>query len=143
MTWTYASSSTTTTDLSWVRVRIGDTSSGDQLLQDEEINAFVDSEGNREMGAALAAEAVGAQFARKVDKSVGKLRIAFSQASEHYFGLAKRLRREVAIGAGPYAGGISRSDKEANEADTDVVEPAFRIGQFDRAGAANDPDWST
>lgn len=139
MTWTYASSSTTVTDLSWIRLRIGDTSSGDQLMQDEEINALLDSEGNREMAAALAAETVGAQFARKVDKSVGKLQIAFSQASEHYFGLAQRLRREVAVSAGPYAGGISRDDKASNETDSDVVQPAFRVGMFDSVT----DDWST
>jgi len=140
MAWSYDSTAPNSSDKSWVRLRIGDTSSGDQLLQDEEISAFVTSEGNREMGAALAAEAIGAQFARKVDKSVGKLAISFSQASEHYFALAERLRREVAVGAGPYAGGISQADKDANEADTDVVAPSFTVQQFDSQAVYS---WST
>lgn len=132
MTWTYLSTAPGSSAKSWVRMRVGDTSSGDQLLSDEEINAMVDAEGTKEGGAALAAETLGAQFARKADKQIGKLRIGLAKASEHYFRLADRLRAELAAkSGGVYVGGVSESDKLLDEQDADVVRPAFRRGQFD------------
>ena len=135
MAWTYNSTAIGSSGLSWVRWRVGDTDTDDQLLDDDEIQAAIDNEGNKELGAAVTAEVLGAHFARKVDKSVGKLRLAMAQASEHYFTLADRLRTEVNMRATAYAGGISESDRSAEEADTDRVNPAFFTGQFDHPGA--------
>lgn len=135
MTWTYLSSAPGSSGKSWVRMRIGDTSSGNALLTDEEIGALLDSEGNKHAAAATAAETVGASLARKADRQIGKLRIAMAQASEHYFDLATRLRNEVArrgtATASAYAGGVSVSDRETDEEDADVVQPSFRVKQFD------------
>lgn len=143
MAWSYRSGAPGTLDLDWVRMRIGDTSSGDPLMQDEEIEALVTSEGNRHLAAAVAAETIGAKFARYVDKSVGKLSLSMAQASEHYFKLADRLRSDVLMdtsAGGPYAGGISQADKEQDESDSDRVDPGFYVGQFDSRGSL---DWST
>lgn len=142
MTWSYASGSPGSVDLDWVRLRIGDTDTSDQLLQDEEIEALVTSEGNRHMAAVVACETIAAKFARHADKTVGKLSISMSQAAERYLSLADRLRSDVTMDSGsggPYAGGISRSDKEADETDTDRVSPAFSVGQFDPHTSV---DWS-
>lgn len=143
MTFTYVSTGPTS-NKDWVRLRIGDTSSGDPLLTDEEINEVLDEEGNKFLAAAVAAETIGAQYARKVDKSVGKLSISMAQASEHYFALADRLRENVVMDTsvgGPYAGGISQADKDKDEADSDRVDPAFYVGQFDIPGSIL--DWSS
>lgn len=134
MAWNYLSTAPNSSDRSWIRLRIGDTSSGDQLLQDEEIEAHLTAEGNRYTAAALCAESVGSWFARRVDKTVGRMRIAAQQASERYFDLADRLRVELATRVTPYAGGISVSDKEADEAAGDRVRPGFSVQMFEFPG---------
>lgn len=134
MAFTYASTNIDSSSLSWVRFRVGDTSSGDALLQDAEINALVTEAGNKQKAAALAAESIGAYYARRVDRTIGKLRIAMNQASEHYFALAKRLRAEQSRSVAGYAGGLSEAEKETDRADTDLAQPAFRVAQFDYTG---------
>ena len=143
MGWTYESSNVASSALSWIRLRIADTTSGNQLLQDEEIEAFIGSEGNQWAAAILAAETLGGQSAAKSDKTVGKLRIAAGQASERYFDLADRLRNEMGHRAGVYAGGTSVADMQADDADTDRVDPAFSVGQFDNVGSdsTGESDW--
>ena len=101
------------------------------MLQDEEIDAFLSLEGGRDIAAGHAADAIGATFARQVDKSIGKLKISMAQASNHYFALGERLRFKAASRAAPYAGGISQSDKRDVEADTDRVKPGISIGFTD------------
>lgn len=120
---------------SYIRLLLGDTSSSKAMLSDEEIDAFLSLEGGRDIAAAAAADAIGATFARQVDKTVGELKISIAQASEHYFALGDRLRFKAASRAAPYAGGISVSDKSDVEADTDRVKPAFSIGftDFDKS----------
>ncbi len=105
------------------------------MLQDEEIDAFLSLEGGRDIAAGHAAAAIGATFARQVDKTVGKLKISMAQASDHFFGLADRLAFKANSRAAPYAGGISRSDKLDVEADTDRVKPSFSVGMHDFTGA--------
>lgn len=134
MTWSYNSTAPNSSDKSWIRLRIGDTTSGDPLLSDEEIAAYLEAEGNRYSAAAIAAESIGAQFARRVDKTVGRMRIAAQQASEAYFKLADRLRMENATHVTVYAGGISVSDKESDEAAGDRVKPGFTARMFEFPG---------
>ena len=137
MAWTYNSTAPNSSDKSWIRLRVGDTSSGDQLLQDEEIEAFLTSEGNRHSAAAIAAESIGAQFARRADKTVGRMSIAMGKVSERYFQMADRLRSEIGTHVAPYAGGVGVSDKETDETDTDRVTPAFRTDMLQFTGDLN------
>lgn len=141
VTWSYLSSGPGSSDRSWVRLRIGDNSSDDQLLQNEEIDLLLESEGSKYAAAAEAARTIAAHYARRVDRTIGRLRISMQQASERYFTLADKLDDEAASGAagsvgmsGMYAGGISIADKEAEEADTDRTLPDFYRGQFDNHG---------
>ena len=138
MTWSYLSSEPGSSDRSWVRLKIGDNSSADQQLQDEEIELLIVDEGSKERAAIAAARALAAKFARRSDKVVGRLRIAMSQVADHYFDLAdnleKGLSRRSGGASGIYAGGISRSDKQSEEADTDRVDPGFERQQFDHPG---------
>lgn len=136
MAWNYDASLIDSSGRSWVRFRVGDTSSGSQLVSDEEIDAVLNLH-PKERAAAFVARSIGAYFARKADKRVGRLSISMAQTSEHYFDLADDLDRESGLSAKPYAGGISVSDVEAEEADTDRPERAAYIGQFDNLGAVS------
>lgn len=138
MTFTYSASSTTVTDLYFVRLRIGDTSSGSARFQDEEINNLLSIYGNRYIAAAVAAETIGAQYAARTDKTVGKLSISQGSLSKHYFDLGRQLRHEAGLHATPFAGGISVAQKDSETSDTDRVDPAFSVGAFDNPGTLVD-----
>jgi hypothetical protein len=135
MSWTYASSNAGSSDLSWVRMRVGDCTSGDQLLQDEEIEANLSEMGDKYFAAARSARSISAWFSRRVQKSIGKLSISCQQASESYERLAVQLEMEGGFRATPYCGGISVSDKENVESDSDRVLPQFYLGQTDIPGS--------
>lgn len=135
MAWTYLSTAPGSCTRSWVRMRVGDNTSADQLMQDEEIDAILtDMGGDQYFGAARCARQISAHFARRVDKGVGRLRIASAQASEQYEKLACSLEIEGGMRAKPYAGGISIADKDSVLGDTDRVAPAFAIGMTDFPG---------
>ena len=141
MSWSYLSSGPGSSDRSWVRLRVGDNSSGDQLLQNEEIDLLLSEAGNKYAAGAAAARAIAAHYGRNVSKTIGKLRIEMSQASEAYRSLAEDLDDEAASGAAasdgmnsPYAGGVSLSDRASDAADTDRPDYAFTRGQFDNPG---------
>jgi hypothetical protein len=112
---------------------VGDqsTSSSLELLSTAECNYLLGKWGSPDAAAPYAAEAIAADFADKVSKSVGDLRIDAQQQFEHYTTLAGTLRRAASFTGVPYAGGISRADKQSVELDTDRVAPAFRIGVHD------------
>lgn len=133
MTWTYGGDPGDN-NKDYVRFRIGDTDSNDELLSDEEINAMLSQFGDKRLAAASAAEAIAAKFSRRVDTRMGKLSQQWSDLVAHYHALAKKLRKEFAIhGAAPWAGSISESDKDSERDDTDRVEPAFSVGMHDFA----------
>ena len=143
MSFSYNSTAPGSSSLSWVRMRVGDTSSGSYQVENEEIDAILDTEGNKYLAAAVVAESMGARNASKVDRRVGSLSISGSQGAGNYFTLARRLRFEAAMRSAPYAGGISESDKADVEADTDRVQPSFSVGQFDDPATAAIVDLST
>lgn len=131
MTWTYTSTDPTGDDTSHVRLLIGDTSSSDQLLQDEEISGLAGQHGGVLYTAAACCDAVASKFARKVDMREGAFMGFFSQQADAYTDMAKQFRKQAALtGVVPYAGGISVGDKDAVESDTDRVEPSFRRDMF-------------
>lgn len=135
MTWTYSTTDLTATSssgsLAKIRLLVGDTDTSDQQLQDEEIYFAVSAEGGDYAAAALCAELLAAEYARKADKTVGSLSIQWSQRFDHYTALAAKLRRNSSVIALPYAGGVSISDKTTRETDTDRVAPAFYRGLLD------------
>lgn len=143
MTWSYLSSDPGSSDRSWIRFRTQDNSSDDQLLQDEGLDLLL-ADAGKQKAAAQAARTIGAQFSRRANKEVGKLKIEQGRLAKHYFDLADELEKEFAASVtggatGMYAGGVTRSDKRLEESDPDRVAPAFTIDQFDnpRAGSAN------
>lgn len=69
------------------------------------------------------------KFAKQVTKKAGDVSINSSDKFKHYKEIVADLQREVSmhvLGATSlYAGGISISDKDTQEADTDRVQSAF------------------
>jgi len=131
VSWNYTSTAPLSCSRSFVRLKLGDTTSGDQLIQDEEIDAMLSNYSNATRAAAECAFAIAGKFARRADKSAGRLRIAGSQSADAYERLGKRLLVQVGLEAAPYAGGISISDKQTDESDTDRVAPSFTRGMHD------------
>ena len=139
MTWTFTSSDLSG-DREQVRTYIGDTDSADPLLSYEQIALALTDGGSVRGAAALAAEWIAASFSRRADKSEGDLSISYSQTSKQYLDLANRLRTDSNRIALPYFGGISQAAKEAREADTDRVEPAFTVDMLDNPSVSSDTD---
>ena len=131
MTWTY-SGDPASSDRDEVRFLVGDTDTNDQLVTDEEIAYAVANEGNNYLAAAEICRAIAAKFAKLVDKSVGDLRIAYNQRQQAYKDLMKMLTtRGNRSAATPYAGGISISDKDTVEDNTDRVQPGIKRNLHD------------
>lgn len=125
--------------LSFVRMRVMDTSSGSYKLEDEEIDSLLTVYGsNKYLAAAAAADQIGASYAVRTDKTIGKLSIRGGSLSQQYFNLGKRLRYEAQLQATPFAGGISQTQKDSEIQDTDRVKPAFEVEQFDNPGSLED-----
>jgi len=122
-----------------IRLLIGDIDTSDELFSDAQITSLESLYGGVYATAAAACNALAAKFAREVDATVDDVRASNSQKYEHYVALAKTLSMQAArnIGATPYAGGISRSDKQTYETDSDRVEPAFTVELHTNRNASN------
>jgi len=116
----------TSIDLEFIRMLLGDTDLP-PLLTDRQISLlYGESSGNRYAAAAMAADILAAKFAGATDARIGDVSVSGGQLSEQYRNLAMTLRRQAAIrNTVPYAGGISKADKERQEDDADRVEPLF------------------
>ncbi len=127
-----------------VRVLIQDTSTGSAVLQDEEIQYFIDQTPHLYLAAAEAAGAVAGHYAglARVDsKKVGDLQIVAGDAIgtrvREYRNLADTLRRQAAMKATPFSGGISVADKDLQEADTDYDRPFAALGMHDNPASTS------
>ena len=147
MTWTYAGDPALDA-LSAIRFVMGDTDTNDQLINDEEINwtnvqvsgtsTSTDSIYEVAMRCCLA---VAAKFARLADQSIGDFKVSLSQKAVAMRAQADAIKNELVVREGgvptPYAGGISISDKDIDELDSDRVDPSFAMGQFRNIRAGN------
>lgn len=142
MSWNYGGNPASS-ELDAVRLLIGDTDTTDQQLTDEEINYV------RGITSSVRAAAIGcirlliARYARKVDKAIGDLKISYSQRLKQYQELITQVQLDIALNsssAAPYAGGISISDKETVEEDTDRVEPSIKLGIHDNGDQGTEGD---
>lgn len=119
MTWTYNWNFSSQKDR--IRREVSDTDSTNQLLADEEIAYAGTIEGSDVAVAARCCEWLFAKFAQKADITEGKLSLKHSQRAQFFMSKAKQLRALDSVGANPYIGGESISDKEATDEDTDRV----------------------
>lgn len=131
MSWTY-SGNPSNSARDEIRFLVGDTDTTDQQVTDEEIAYAAANEANNQLAAARIARALAAKYSRKADKSVGDLSISYSQMAKSFWDLATKLESSGSIsGAAPYAGGISISDKQTVQDNTDRFVPSFKKGKFD------------
>ena len=131
MSWSY-SGDPGASDLDEVRFLIGDTDTDDQQLSDEEINYLLTSTGSVQAAALGAARSLWAKYSRLVDQKTGDIDIKYSQRKDAYAALIRQL--QLGMLPVPYAGGISEDDKQVDEADSDVVQPAFTRGMMEYDG---------
>jgi hypothetical protein len=140
MSWTYGGDpSANARDA--IRFLIGDTDTSDQLLSDEEI-AWVNSEASgTSTGTTALYDAayrccltVASKLAREADKQIGDLSVSMSQRAKAYREQAASLKalsgREGGVPI-PYAGGITISDKDIDEENSDIFRSWFSSGQFE------------
>lgn len=123
-----------------VRFLVGDTDVRKPHLFDVEIEGLLAQVADSpDLAAPLAADAIAAKYASKVDYRGGKVARQLSQLYDHYTELAKKLRANRATAAIPWGGGIDKSDRETDRADTSLVQPTFDRGQFANPAAPDNP----
>jgi len=127
VSFTYDLAVIATSEKDQVRLLIGDTDSTDVLLQDEEINYFLTAEGSVYAAAVAGCKSIAASLNRQPGEFwAGSVRISNSDRANEYLKMAETLqRRNTLISARPFAGGISKADKETRENDSDRVKPSF------------------
>tara|TARA_A100001037_G_scaffold98297_1_gene89736 strand:+ start:4379 stop:4855 length:477 start_codon:yes stop_codon:yes gene_type:complete len=148
MTWTYGGDPSASA-LAAIRFLTGDTDTNDQLINDEEI-AWTNNQVTGSDTATTALYevayrvmiAIASKFSRLADQSVGDLKVDMFQKATNAREQAALLKQQ-ALREGntptPYAGGISVSDKEIDEENSDIVQPYFSRGQFtNKRGGANE-----
>ena len=82
--------------------------------------------------ASYCAQAIAALYKTLVDKSVGDLKISYSQMAKQFEAISERLRSRAAISMVPtYFGGINLADKIANYLNNSVVQTAIKIDGMD------------
>ena len=116
-----------------IRFVVQDVRTERQLLQDAEIDWVQTLEANAYMMAALCCEILVARAGNVKSKTVGGMSLTYDV--EFYSGLAATLRSRGLTNQMPYCGGISISDKLAQQASTDWVPPRFFRGMFDNPRA--------
>lgn len=133
MTWSYNPVKISTMPLYYVRMLIGDTKPGEQLLQDEEITALLTTRPSVYGAAADSCRAIASLFSRKADTVQGELRTMYSSQSRSYAARAQEYETQATKRGGgmPYAGGISVIDKLKQDANPDRVTPNFYVNMLD------------
>jgi hypothetical protein len=141
MTWTYTPASLditlSTGRLNAVRLLVGDTDSGDQQIQDEEVYfALAQSSDNIYNAAIFVCRLIASKYSRLVTTMADRgVATNYSDLIAHYNtlsiqlgNLAKKVSGKT-LGIG--VGGVLISDMYTNEVDTNRVAPEFAINQFD------------
>lgn len=121
----YAADFTNPIDI--IRHKIGDTDPDQPFLVDAEIMYEYGKAGDdTDQAAVQCAYAIAARMASLADTQDGDLAVKASQLSAQFTAIAERLAdTNVAIGAVPYVGGMSRSELAAHRQDTDRVQSWF------------------
>jgi hypothetical protein len=137
MTWTY-SGDPASSDRDKVRFLVFDTDATEQLISDEEVLWLISEQSNVYMAAANAAEAIAAKFAKDLNRSAVGLSASPGNRGAFYLELADKLRAQISTTnrhGDIFVGGLSLDKKADLDADPDNVQPAFKVGMFDKAGA--------
>lgn len=131
MAWTYTGNPASN-NVDAVRYLVGDVDSAAPLVTDEVITWEVSQWPNLYLAAANVADSIAALLGRTQGMRADG--VTFGDAAKEMRERAKTLRARGAVAGntganatvgGVYVGGISISEKAANEADTDRVRPSF------------------
>ena len=127
MTFSY-SGDPSKSDVDNVRFSLGDTIEKDNVLSNEEIKFLLNQvDGNIVSATIEGCRKIKAHYAHLCDETVGRVRNTWSQKYKHFELLLDALiEADTRSNLRPYAGGISKSDKEVRENNQDRVEPAFK-----------------
>ncbi len=132
---TYSSTNIGSSGLATVRFLIGDTSSGDILSTDEEINAVLTNiTSNNYLAGALVLENLAGRYSRQADTRNEGIDVKASQRAQAFRTQAYTLRRQAQMGATIFAGGRSKQAKEDAKDDTDRIQSSFEKDQWDFPG---------
>lgn len=138
MTFTYSATSIST-DLSKVRLIIGDTDSDDPLLTDEEINYFLGRYAAVDRAAAECCKAILA--APEVARAIDRTGTGFSASRSQRFQHVRDVLRELQATAGSITRasytGASKSAKTSLESNSDYTPAAFERNQHDYESASD------
>jgi hypothetical protein len=141
MTWSYDTA--LTADKDKIRALIGDTDTNDQIISDEEIAFFLTQSGNIYGAAARTCRAIAAKFSRRTDIEVEGVSDKMSQLVKHYNALATSYdidSGKFGSTINPVVTGISRSEMRTVRQNSDRVDPAFTMTQFDNRWVQYDGD---
>ena len=130
MTWTY-SGNPGASSKDAVRFYVGDTNDARELLQDEEIDFTLTEYTNERLAASVCADAIAAKFSSASNQRIGDISKSLSDVSKAFRKLALDLRAQVGKRAAPSFPAASQSWKQDQREDTDLVQPAFSVGQGD------------
>jgi hypothetical protein len=134
MSWTY-SGDPSSSPKDAVRFEIPDTEEASPLLQDEEIEYALTQEGESVLAAAAhCCEQLARKLSLQADTAIGSVKANYKDAAKNMAARAEDLRKRASGRHAPFAGGISRSEKEAREAETDRVVSPAKLGQFQWPG---------
>lgn len=133
MTWSYNTSQLATNAKDAVRLLIGDVISCDPQMQDEEIVYIISTRATLYGAAADCCRSLAAKFSRSIDQQAGTSKLFYSQMAKAYTIKAIEFELKAALfgAAMPYCGGISLSDKQLQEMNTDRTLPQFTKGMMD------------
>lgn len=123
-----------------VRLMIGDTNSADQQMQDEEIAYLLSITAGPGPAAYQACLLLAAKYARKADKQVGDLRIAYSAISKRYTDLAQQVVGTRSLNQIPTAGGVYVSEQEAYEGNSGLRHNSIKRGMHDYVTPSTSPN---
>jgi hypothetical protein len=90
------------------------------------------------LAAAYCADALAAKYSRRIDKSVGDLRLSYGQLAKQFQSLGAKLRMRATLKAVvPYVGGTSAAEKLAARQDADRVGTAAKVDGMNYAAPLN------
>ncbi len=144
--WTY-SGDPRKSRLDKVRALIGDTDATQPwtLLDAEIMSNIDDSPSNVFLAAAYSAEMVLAKLKSTVnDQKVGDLSVTFNTDMLKEFATrAQQLRSRATLASvTPWVGGTSVSEKRAQDADPDRVQPAFKVDGMSKVNPNMPDPWT-
>jgi hypothetical protein len=135
MSWTYVGSIYSGRDK--VRSLIGDTNADDPIVQDHEIAAMLAAYPNETEASAYLCASLATRFAIEGDLKVDGYDFQNIKKAEFFRDRSKELFKQSIGHSAPIAlavpsfGGVDVAPKDANKADTSVVQPSFYRGQFE------------